>query len=163
MLKYPCAITQLGEWASLSMIQGSTELTEDKNWQDWVNQKGKPYKLLHFTGLRNLRVHQTWSHKLCVGGTLGPLKVPLLVLKIFLCRELRCPTGPEGDTPHLPELFLNGASQHFLVDVMNNAASALQLRGKDSLVSHHKSTSTATCQREKSKTYWLATPVMLIH
>lgn len=81
-----------------------------------------------------------------VGNFLGPFKVPLLVLKIFLCRELRCPTGPERDTPHLPELCLNGASQHFLVDIMNNAALPLQLRGKDSLLSHHKPTSTATCQ-----------------
>lgn len=31
MQKYHCATTQLVEWASLNMIQGSTELTEDKN------------------------------------------------------------------------------------------------------------------------------------
>lgn len=80
------------------------------------------------------------------GSFLGSLKVPLLVLKIYLCRKLRCPTDPEGDNPHLPELCLNGASQHFLVDIMNNAAPPLQLRRKDFLVFHHKFTSTAACQ-----------------
>jgi len=71
------------------------------------------------------------------------------VFKIALYRELRCPTGHEGETPHLPELCPNGASQHALVDIMNNAALPLQLMEKDSVVSHHRPTSTPTCQRAR--------------
>lgn len=52
-------------------------------------------------------------------------------------------------SPHLPELCPNGASQHVLVDIMNNAALPLQLMEKDSMASPHGPTFTPTCQRGK--------------
>lgn len=71
MLKYPCAITQLGEWASLSTIQGSTELA------GLGQPKGKAISALAFYRLKKLKGAPTWSHNLCEWGTLGRLK--------FLC------------------------------------------------------------------------------
>lgn len=73
-----------------------------------------------------------------------PFKVSLGVFKMFLGRELRCPASHEGETSYLPEVCPNGASQHVLVDIMNNAALSLQLMEKDFVVSHHRPTSTPT-------------------
>lgn len=82
-----------GSEHSLNIIKRSTEWIQGKMLQQgYLNWKGQSSQYWHFTGLRNTRVCQIWSHKLCMWA-LNLFKVSSLVFKIFFfffCTEMRC-------------------------------------------------------------------------